>query len=53
MGFGPAKGLDFASFCRVVKTMHYVVIVNGEKISVPLDLRCFNVPIYNFKVEIE
>lgn len=52
MSFGPAKGMDFASFCRVVKTMTLVAVVDGKRFVAPIPLRHFNVPIYNFTLEI-
>lgn len=52
MSFGPARGLDFTSFCKVVKTMQFVIIDGRggkvEKYDIPL--KFYNVPIFNFKV---
>jgi hypothetical protein len=52
MSFEPARGLDFPSFCKVVKTMRLVVLTGTNRYETDWPLQMYNIPIYNIQVEI-
>lgn len=52
MSFGPAKGLDFEAFCKVVKTLKLVVIVGRDRYEAVLPLEMYDRPIDSFQISI-
>jgi hypothetical protein len=52
MSFGPAKGLDFATFSKVVKKMRIVILTGTARYEAEMPLEMFNVPICNIEIQI-
>lgn len=50
MPFGPAKGFDFVSFCKLIKRLTLVVIDGTSRVEVDLSLEFYNTSIDRIKV---
>lgn len=52
MSFGMGRGLDFASFSKVVKTMRLVVITGTSRHEADMPIEMYNVPIFRIQIQI-
>lgn len=49
--FRPVKEVDFVHFCKLVKTMKFVVVTGTTRMEVELPLKFYNVPIFQLRIE--
>ena len=52
MSFGPARGIGWLAFQKLVKRLTYVVIRGEKRYEVDLPLEFYNVPIFQIQVEL-